>query len=143
MNYGLTFWGNSSFSNSIFKLQKRIIRIIMGAGNRETYRELFKTPNILPLQSQYILSLMLFLGKNKNKFQIIYICIINKHDALFVFTLLNNHTSTCFRNWMERYFPTRPANRPLKKKKFATHTLATSWWWATNGPKTCRGVVIW
>jgi hypothetical protein len=25
-----------------------------------------------------------------------YICIINQHDALFIFTLLNHHASTCF-----------------------------------------------
>jgi hypothetical protein len=36
MNYGLTFWGNSSYSNSILKLQKRIIRIIMGAGIKDS-----------------------------------------------------------------------------------------------------------
>ena len=32
INYGTIFWGNSSYSNSIFKQQKRIIRIIMGVG---------------------------------------------------------------------------------------------------------------
>jgi hypothetical protein len=42
MNYGLIFWGNSSYSNSIFTLQKRIIRIIMGTGTRDSCRELFK-----------------------------------------------------------------------------------------------------
>jgi hypothetical protein len=38
MNNGLTFWGNSSYSNSILKLQKRIIRIIMGAGTRDSLK---------------------------------------------------------------------------------------------------------
>jgi DNA integrity scanning protein DisA with diadenylate cyclase activity len=34
--------GNSSHSENIFKLQKRIIRIIMGARPRDSCRELFK-----------------------------------------------------------------------------------------------------
>jgi hypothetical protein len=49
LNYGLIFWGNSSYSNGIFKLQKRIIRIIMGAGTRDSCRELFKILKVLPL----------------------------------------------------------------------------------------------
>jgi len=61
MNYSLIFWGNSSFSNSISKIQKRILRIIMGTGTRDSYRELFEILNIVPLQSQYILLLMLCL----------------------------------------------------------------------------------
>ena len=61
-NHSLIFWGNSSFSNSISKIKKRILRIIMGTGTRDSCRELFKILNIVPLQSQYILSLMLCLG---------------------------------------------------------------------------------
>jgi hypothetical protein len=30
--YGMIFWGNSPYSNDVFKLQKRAIRIIMNAG---------------------------------------------------------------------------------------------------------------
>ena len=58
MAYGTIFWGNSPFSNNFFKLQKRVIRIIMNADNRVSCRELFKKLNILPLHSQYILSLL-------------------------------------------------------------------------------------
>jgi hypothetical protein len=47
MTYGLIFWGNSSHSGNIFKLQKRIIRI-MGARSRDYSRELFKVLKILP-----------------------------------------------------------------------------------------------
>jgi len=38
INYGVTFWGNSSCSNRIFKLQKRIIRTLMDAGIRDSCR---------------------------------------------------------------------------------------------------------
>jgi hypothetical protein len=66
--YGIIFWGNSPYSNNIFKLQKRAIRIIMNVGNRESCRELFKKLNILPLHSQYILSFLLFVVKNIYEF---------------------------------------------------------------------------
>jgi hypothetical protein len=64
MTYGTTFLGSSPYSDNIFKLQKRTIRIMMNVGNRVSCSELFKKLNILPLYSQYILSLLLFVVKN-------------------------------------------------------------------------------
>jgi len=57
INYGITFWGNSSYCNSILKLQKRIIRIIMGMGIRDSFGVFFKILKILPLISQHIFPL--------------------------------------------------------------------------------------
>jgi hypothetical protein len=54
MTYRLTFWGNSYNSNTVLKLQKRIIRIMVGIRGRESCREYFRKLKILPLQSQYI-----------------------------------------------------------------------------------------
>jgi len=65
---GIIFWGNLSHSNSIFKLQKRTVRIIMNIDNRVSYHELFKKLNILALHSQYILSLLLFVDRNIEEF---------------------------------------------------------------------------
>jgi len=36
IHYGIIFWGNSLYSNSIFKQQKRIITIIMVVGIRDS-----------------------------------------------------------------------------------------------------------
>jgi hypothetical protein len=69
INYRIIFWGNSSYSNSIFKLQNRIIRIIKGADKRDSCNKLYNALNILPLISQYISSLLLFVVNNKNKFR--------------------------------------------------------------------------
>jgi hypothetical protein len=65
MTYGIIFWGNSSTSIQIFRTQKKAIRIIMGRGNRVSCRNLFKELNILPLMSQYILSLATFVTNNR------------------------------------------------------------------------------
>ena len=70
LSYGLIFWGNSSFSSHIFRLQKKAIRVIMGLGPRDSFRKPFKHLRILPLQSQYIFSLLMFVVENKNIFQI-------------------------------------------------------------------------
>jgi hypothetical protein len=72
MNYGLIFWENSSHSVKNFKIQKNIIRIITVCRSRDSCRDLFKNLKILPLQSQYILSLLLFVVDNKNKFKLNY-----------------------------------------------------------------------
>jgi len=42
MSYGIIFWGNSSHSSSIFRIQKKAIRIIEGCNNRVSHRSLFK-----------------------------------------------------------------------------------------------------
>jgi hypothetical protein len=68
MSYGIMFWGNSSHSSVIFKMQKRVIRIIMGYGYRVSCRELFKELKILTLSSQYIFSLLLFTVSNRDYF---------------------------------------------------------------------------
>jgi hypothetical protein len=68
MTYGLIFWGNLTDRNKIFKLQKRAIRLITNSGSRTSCRRLFKELGILPLQSQYIFSLALFVVKNMEIF---------------------------------------------------------------------------
>ena len=68
LSYGIIFWGNSSHSAEIFKVQKRIIRIIMNLSKNASCRQWSRELNILPVPSQYILSLLLFITKNKGQF---------------------------------------------------------------------------
>jgi len=68
ISHGLPFWRNSPHSVKIFRMQKRIIRIMIGCKNRISCRNLFRSLEILPFISQYILSLTLFVVKNKNLF---------------------------------------------------------------------------
>ena len=66
MSYGIIFWGNSSPSSIIFRIQKKAIRIMEGCGNRVSSRNLFKKLQILPLTSQYMLSLLMCVVQKKS-----------------------------------------------------------------------------
>jgi len=62
---GIMFWGNSLHNEEIFKVQKRIImNLSKNASCWQPFREL----NILPVPFQPILSLLLFITKNKDQF---------------------------------------------------------------------------
>jgi hypothetical protein len=65
ISYGIIFWGNSSYSYTIFLLQKKAIRAMLGYGNMASCRNIFKELGILPLKSQYLFSLLLFVSYNK------------------------------------------------------------------------------
>jgi len=68
MSYGIILGGNQPYSDKIFKIKKRVIRIITNSRMRDSCRELFKKLEILPLYSQYILSISIFVIKNKYLF---------------------------------------------------------------------------
>jgi len=65
MTYGIL----STHSIHVFRLQKRVIRTITDSRPRDSCRQLFKKLGTLPLLSQYITSLLLFIVNNKTLFQ--------------------------------------------------------------------------
>jgi IS1 family transposase len=67
--YRILLWGNSSNSSKIFTLQKKIIRVMVGAHPRTPCSSLFKKLEILPVPYQYIFSLMNFLINNQQNFK--------------------------------------------------------------------------
>jgi hypothetical protein len=68
MNYGLIFWGNPFYSCKIFRMQKKVIRTIMGCRSRDSCCNLFKKLRILSMKSQYVFSFLLFVVNNKDQF---------------------------------------------------------------------------
>jgi hypothetical protein len=52
----------------VFRVQKKVIRIMSGMGMRTSCRGLFKKLGILPVACQYIFSIILFVVANQNKF---------------------------------------------------------------------------
>jgi len=65
VTYGIIFWGNSVHSQYVFKIQKRMIRLIANLGVRNSCRCVFKELGILLLYSQYLYALLLFIAKHK------------------------------------------------------------------------------
>jgi hypothetical protein len=51
------------------ELKERIIRIMSGLRVRDSCRQAFRDWGILPLQSQYIFPLLIFVAKNRGSFQ--------------------------------------------------------------------------
>ena len=67
LRYGLTLWGGDPESIRIFRLQKKVLRIIGGMGRRASCRNLFKNLNILPLPCIYISEVVYCVKSNMEK----------------------------------------------------------------------------
>jgi hypothetical protein len=70
VSYGIILGGNQPYSDKIFKIQKRVIRIIKNSRMRDSCRELLKKLEILSLYSQHVFSISVFVIKNKHLFYI-------------------------------------------------------------------------
>jgi hypothetical protein len=70
MTYRLIFGGNSPYSSIIFRLKKRITRIVVAIRGRDSCREHFKKLKILPLQSEDIRALLVFVINNRDYFMV-------------------------------------------------------------------------
>jgi len=88
ISYGIIYWKNSSHSEEIFKVQNRIIRIIMNLSKNASCQQPFRELNILPVPSQYIISLLAFITKNKDKnnVRLTHKCIKLLHGKLLICT---------------------------------------------------------
>jgi hypothetical protein len=68
MTYGIILWGNPSYTVKLFRIQKKIRRIIMGLKKRDSCRDSFREMKILPLCSQYIYPMVLYIVNNIHLF---------------------------------------------------------------------------
>jgi hypothetical protein len=68
IRHGIIFWGNSSYAINVFYLQKRMIRIITGVGNRTSCKQSFIALKFLTLPSLYIYSLLCFVVDNMDQY---------------------------------------------------------------------------
>lgn len=64
INYGIIFWGKSSNWKKVFRLQKKIVRIINHKDARTHCRPLFKENKIMTLPSLYMYRSILFYMEN-------------------------------------------------------------------------------
>ena len=69
ISYGIIFWGNQPYSDKIFGIQKRVIRIITSSRTRDSCRELFKKiRNTTLIFYIYLLNINICYKKNKHIF---------------------------------------------------------------------------
>lgn len=69
IRYSIVFWGGSvSNINTIFKLQKRAIRIIFKLKYNASCRPIFQGQNLLTVPALYFLEIISIMKKNENKF---------------------------------------------------------------------------
>ena len=68
ITYGVIFWGDSSLSYKVFRKQKEIVRVMMGANRRASCRPLFLESGILPLPCVFILYSLLYVKSNFEEF---------------------------------------------------------------------------
>jgi hypothetical protein len=95
LKYGIIFWCGISESISIFKLQKRVIRIISGASINSSCRQIFKDYNILTVASLYILQVICFIKSIKSLWSITYmfILITCEENWIYMFSIATQFSS--------------------------------------------------
>jgi hypothetical protein len=64
LRYGVLFWGGDSQSAEVFKLQKKVVRLICNVKRKTSCRELFRTLNILPVPCVYIMEMVYYIKVN-------------------------------------------------------------------------------
>jgi len=64
LSYGVVLWGNCSSAVEVFKCQKRAVRAILGKGQREHCKPLFRELSIMSLPSLYVYQSILFVYSN-------------------------------------------------------------------------------
>jgi hypothetical protein len=67
--YGLVFWGGNPKNKTIFKLQKRVLRIISGVSRWYSCRQLFQNLNLLSLPYMYIYEIVCYIKLNLEKLE--------------------------------------------------------------------------
>lgn len=68
LRYGITMWGNSTWANRVFVLQKRAIRCMFGLKFRESCKMTFKQQKIFTLPCLYIFETLKLVKKNLTNF---------------------------------------------------------------------------
>lgn len=68
LTYGVILWGNSTHAQIIFRIQKKIVRVISNAPRRSSCKQIFSKLNILPFPCIYIYQTLLFVKRNPDLF---------------------------------------------------------------------------
>jgi len=64
LRYGILFWGGDSQGIKVFKMQKKVVRLMCNVKKRTSCRELFKQLSILPMSCVYIMEMVHYIKVN-------------------------------------------------------------------------------
>jgi hypothetical protein len=79
LKYGITLWGGDPKTRKVFRLQKKIIRIMCKADQHTSCRNLFRALGILPLPCLYISEMVCWTKYYRGKLQ--YNWDLHGHDT--------------------------------------------------------------
>jgi hypothetical protein len=93
MKYGIIFWGGGpKDTDTVFKIQKKSLRLFRGVNNRVYCRSMFSEFKILTVTSLYIFEILYFKTKNKiytTQYSDIHSYnTIHKHICMFNYAIL-------------------------------------------------------
>jgi hypothetical protein len=80
LRYGILFWGGDSQSTKVFKLQKKVVRLICNVKRRMSCRELFRALNILLVPCVYIMESIYYIKLNSKWLKQKWPYLIRRHD---------------------------------------------------------------
>jgi hypothetical protein len=85
--------GGGELNSKIFKLQKRVIRVMAGVNSKTSCRHLFKELNIFTLSSLYILEVTCFKKGTVSLWSLMQMCMIIIQERRWI--SVYNHTEQC------------------------------------------------
>ena len=85
LRYGILFWGSDSQSTKVFKLQKKVVRLICNVKRKTSCRELLKTLNILPVPWVYTVETVYYIKVNHKGLKKIWPYMIMRYDIDQIF----------------------------------------------------------
>jgi hypothetical protein len=78
--YIIILWGGDNDCDKLFKLQKKVLRVISGVNNRMSCQQIFKGYNILTLAALYIFEVICFIKKYEDFMAKMWTFIITTHE---------------------------------------------------------------
>lgn len=82
LNYGILFWGVSTTAQDVFKLQKKVVRTMLGLRKTDSCRNVFKELKIMTVTNLFIYKALLYIYKNKP--------FINSNNEIHTYNTRNN-----------------------------------------------------
>lgn len=96
LRYGIIFWGRCTTVERVFTIQKRMVRVLCNKKYKDTCRGLFKSNELLTVAGIYIYELLIFMFKNRTKFEYLKSKSSRSLDYIYPRHRLMSYEKSCF-----------------------------------------------